>query len=426
MLVLYITFTIFLFLGMPLAFSIGISSLAFFLFSSNIPLAIPIQKMASSTQSFPMMAIPFFVLAGNLMNDAGITKRLLRFCFILTRHTIGGLSKVTILLSAFMGGISGSAIADVAMQSRLLGKPMIERGYSAGFAAAIISLSGLITATIPPSVGLILYGFVGNVSIGRLFLAGVIPGIIMTIILIIPTNIIAKKRNYDPVKETKSSPKEVLACLWDTKWAILFPIILIMGIRVGIFTPSEAGAFAVVYAFIIGMFVYKDLTLKKIRAVLFQSVVDTGVIIFIIATSAIFGYVIVYNQIPQTIATTLLELTTNSNFLMLVILGILLVAGMFMESTVNVLLLTPIFLPIIKELGVDPVHFGIMMMTLVTLGAMTPPVGIAMFASCSIIGCKTEDYIKESIPFISTIIIFVLFLLYFPSVVMFLPNLVYN
>lgn len=426
MIILGIIFLLFLFLGMPLSFSIAVSSIVFFIVNPNVSLAIPIQKMASSTQSFPMMAIPFFVLAGNLMNSAGITERLLKFCLVITRRMVGGLAHVTILLSAFMGGISGSAIADVAMQSHLLGQAMIDRKYSRGFSAAIISLSGLITATIPPSIGLILYGFVGEVSIGRLFLAGIIPGILMTIFLMVPTHFISKKRGYDKASDDNIVEGEFWSCLYESKWAIMFPIILIIGIRFGIFTPSESGAFAVVYALVIGFFVYKDLTIAKFKQVLYQSVLDIGVILYIIAVSAIFGYIVVYNQIPQAIAQTLLGLTQNPTIIMLIILGLLFIIGMFMESTVIVLLLTPIFLPVAKSVGIDPVHFGILMMTLVTMGAMTPPVGVAMFTACSIIKCPTEDYIRESIPFIAAIIVLVLVLLFFPQLVMFLPNLVFN
>ena len=426
MIILGIVFLLFLFLGMPLSFSIAVSSIVFFIVNPDVSLAIPIQKMASSTQSFPMMAIPFFVLAGNLMNSAGITERLLKFCLVITRRMVGGLAHVTILLSAFMGGISGSAIADVAMQSRLLGQAMIDRKYSRGFSAAIISLSGLITATIPPSIGLILYGFVGEVSIGRLFLAGIVPGILMTIFLMVPTHLISKKRGYDKASDDNVVEGEFWSCLYESKWAIMFPIILIVGIRFGIFTPSESGAFAVVYALVIGFFVYKDLTIAKFKQVLYQSVLDIGVILYIIAVSAIFGYIVVYNQIPQAIAQTLLGLTQNPTIIMLIILGLLFIIGMFMESTVIVLLLTPIFLPVAKSVGIDPVHFGILMMTLVTMGAMTPPVGVAMFTACSIIKCPTEDYIRESVPFISTIVVLVLILLFFPKLVMFLPNLVFN
>ena len=426
MIILGIILLLLLLLGMPLAFAIAISSMTFFIINPNISLAIAVQKMASSTQSYPMMAIPFFILAGNLMNSVGITERLMKFCIIATRHMTGGLGHVTILLSAFMGGISGSAIADVGMQSHLLGPSMLKKGYSKGFSASIISLSGLITATIPPSVGLILFGFVGEVSIGRLFLAGIIPGILMTIFLMIAVWFVARHKGYNKDIEPKASLKQVLFCFWETRWAVLFPFILILGIRFGLFTPSEAGAFAVVYALFIGAFVYKELSFEKFKIVLKQSIIDIGVILYIIAVSAIFGYVIVYYQVPQKLAAILLGMTTNPHILILVILAFLFFIGMFMESSVNVLLLTPIFLPIVKEVGIDPVHFGILMMTLVTMGAMTPPVGIAMFTACSIIECPTEEYIIESIPFIIAILLLVLLLLYVPQLVLWLPDMVFG
>ena len=426
MILMTITFFILLILGMPLAFSIGISSILVFAFNDSVPLIVPVQKMISATQSYPLLAILFFVLAGNLMNHTGITKRLVHFCYVVTRHLIGGMAHVTILLSALMGGISGSAVADVAMQSRLLGSAMDKRGYSKGYAAASISLSGLITATIPPSIGLILYGFVGEVSIGKLFLAGIMPGILMTIFLMISAYLVAKKRGYDEDREEPAELPEVLKSLNDAKWALIFPLILIVGIRFGVFTPSEAGAFAVMYAFFIGFFVYKELTMEKVYEALSQTVLDTGVILFIISVSGIFGYAIIYYQVPQAILGVLLAVTENSTLLLIIILTFLFIAGMFMESTINVLLLTPIFMPIIKAAGIDPVHFGIMMMTLVTMGAMTPPVGVAMFTACSILECSIEEYIKECIPFIVAILLLVVFMLFFPGVVMFIPNLVYR
>ena len=421
-----ILFFIFLFLNVPLAFTIGIASLAFFLVTPAMSWITPVQKMVASTQSFPLLAVPFFVLAGNLMNESGITRRLVKFSTVLTGHLSGGLALVSCVLSTLMGGISGSACADAAMETRILGPAMLDRGYTKGYSCVVNAVTSLITATIPPGVGLILYGVTGEVSIGKLFLAGIIPGVIMCFLLMFTSWHIAKRRKY-PVENTRPPTfREVWDALVESIWALLFPIILIVGIRFGIFTASEAGAFAVVYAFIIGKFVYREMSLKSLWNVCKTTLGDNGVILFIIMTSAILGYGIIYDKVPQTMAKIISGISTNPHIIMLVIVTFVFIAGMFMEGTVNTLLLTPIFLPIVKSMGVDPVHFGIVFMTTVTLGGMTPPVGTAMYASCAILECPIDEYARESLPFFATILVEVAILIYCPWVFMWLPNLVFG
>ena len=424
MLLVAIVFFILLLLNMPVAFAIGIASIAFFLTEPNLPIEIATQRMVAGTQSFPLLAVPFFVIAGNLMNSSGITKRLIRFANALTGHLVGSLAHVSIVLSMIMGGISGSANADAAMQSRILGHQMIARGYSGGYSSGIIAVSSLITATIPPSIGLILYGYVGEVSIGKLFMAGIVPGILMTIVLMVISYGIAKKRGYDQHVDVKRATfKEVAVSFKDSIWALLFPVILIVGIRFGMFTASEAGSFAVVYALVIGIFVYKELNWKNFKESIEQSVIDKASILLIISASSILGFLITYNRLPQNAADFLIGLTGSATLMIILILIFLVVAGMFIESTVLVLLLTPIFLPIVEQLGVDPVHFGVLMMTIVTLGGMTPPVGVTMYTTTSIMNVPIEDYIKESVPFIVGVLLLVALLLFVPEIVMFLPNL---
>ena len=415
-------FLFFLLTGMPAAFAIGLPSLLFFIQSDFVPISVAVQRIAGATQSFPLLAVPFFVLAGNLMNVTGITPRLIKFSTLCTGWIAGGLAHVCILLSAIMGGVSGAAVADAAMEARILGPTMIERGFSKGYTAGVIALGSLITATIPPSIGLILYGYVGNVSIGRLFIAGIVPGLMMMVFLMITAWLIAKKRGYQP--ELKEIPKgrEVLKGLNDAKWAILFPVFLIVGIRFGIFTPSEAGAFCVLYALIIGIFVYREMTWQAIWKVLEQSVGDIGMIMLIIMLSSMLGYAIIFDQVPQKMSSFMVGLSDNPTVILFMILGFLVVSGMFVESTVLVLLLTPIFVPVITHIGIDPVHFGILMMSLVTMGSMTPPVGVAMFTVCGLLKCSTHEYVAESLPFVFTIVIVVAILVFIPDVVLFLPN----
>ena len=425
MIILGITFVVLLAIGMPVAFTVGLSALSFFV-TEGVPVQIVVQKMVSATQSFSLLAVPFFVLAGNLMNETGITSRLIKFCNLVTGHMRGGLAQVSVLLSCLMGGISGSATADAAMESRILGPDMEKRGYSKGFTAAILAMGGLITSTIPPSLGLILYGVTGEVSIGRLFLAGLVPGVLVPLGVMCAVDRLAKTRIDAPAEAKFPSLGEVFKGLLDNIWALMFPVILIVGIRFGIFPPSEAGAFAVVYALVVGMFIYRELTVKKLMECLATTAVDLAVIMFIIICSNAFGYAIVTGQLPQTLARVITAVSDNKYVILLIVMLFVFSVGMFMEATANVLLLTPIFLPIIMSYGWDPVHFGVMYMILITMGGMTPPIGVTMYTTCSILDCSVETYTKESIPFIVSIVVLLVLLAAFPQLTLFLPNLVYG
>jgi TRAP-type transport system large permease protein len=325
-----------------------------------------------------------------------------------------------------MGGVSGSAVADAAMEARVLGPQMIKQGYSNGYSAAVIALSSLITATIPPSIGLILYGYVGQVSIGRLFMAGIVPGLLMMAFLMVAAYLIAKRRDYVVRDSEKPTAAALGKAVWDAKWALLFPVLLIVSIRGGVFTPSEVGAFAVVYAILVGRFAHGELTLGAAKRASAHAISDIGLIMLIILMSGMIGFAIIFLQLPQQIAGFLLEGLTNPTLIVAVILVSLFVAGLFFESTILVLLLTPIFVPIIKQVGFDPVHFGILMMTIVTLGSMTPPVGVAMYTVCSLLDCRIEDYLRESIPFLAAIVALVALLLFVPELVLFVPRLAFG
>ncbi|AJQ97051.1 TRAP transporter large permease [Gynuella sunshinyii] len=418
-----ILFVVLLLLEMPLAFSIGIAGLSYFLMSDYLPLTISVQKIASASQSFPLLAVPFFVLAGHMMNRTGISDHLIGFSKTLVSWISGGLAHVSIVLSTLMGGVSGSAVADACMEARVLGPSMIKSGLSPGYTAGVIAVSSLITSTIPPSIGLILYGYIGNVSIAKLFIAGILPGFLMMALLMLAAWVIAKRRGYQPEASRRPTIGEVWRDMKDAKWALLFPLMLVVTIRFGIFTPSEAGAFAVVYSVLVGFFAYRTLTVKKIISALHESMNDIGMIMLIIMLSALVGYAIVFERLPQSIAETMNGVTSNPDLMLLLILGFLVLVGMVMEATVSVLLLTPIFVPMIQVLGIDPVHFGILMMIVVTLGGMTPPVGVAMYSVCGILKCPTDRYVIESLPFILTILVMVAILAMFPHVVLFLPNL---
>jgi TRAP-type transport system large permease protein len=422
--VVSLLFLALMFLGMPVAFAIGIAAFMFYLFGPA-PAAIAVQKIVSATQSFPLLAVPLFVFAGHLMNESGITERLIRLATALTGWIKGGLAQVAIALSALMGGVSGSAVADAAMEARILGPAMLARGYSRGYVCAAIAVGSLITATIPPSIGLILYGFLGNVSIGRLFVAGIVPGLLMTLFLMVTAYLVAVKRDYQPELAQLPRAREVLAAAWDSKWALMFPVLLIVGIRYGIFTPSEAGAFAVVYAIFVGALVYRQLTMKQLYSALKHSLADTGMIMLIIMFSAMIGYMITLESVPQQATSLLAGLTSNKYVLMILLVVFLTMLGMFLESTVITLLLTPILVPVITRLGIDPVHFGMVMMTTVTLGSMTPPVGVAMYTVCGMLDCPMDEYAREALPFLGAVVALILVMILFPGLVLFLPDLVF-
>ena len=410
-------------IGMPVAFAIGVASMIYFLLPTTfLPDSIVVQRIVASSQSFPLLSVPLFILIGHLMNGSGITPRLMSLATVLAGWMRGGLAQTSLILSTLMGGVSGSAGADAAMQARVLGEPMVKAGYSRGFTGAVLAIGGLITATIPPSLGLILYGYLGEVSIGRLFIAGVVPGFLLMVTLMIATYFVSRQRNYLPVNDRLPTFREVLSGIRISFWAILFPVWLLVGIRFGVFTPSEAGAFAVAYTLFIGFFIYRELTIDKLIAAFAASVRDIGMIMLIILLSGAFGYVITFERVPQTIAELALGAFSSPTLLLFAIAGFLIFFGMLVEATVLVMLLTPILVPVITAAGIDPVHFGLVMMTLVTFGGMTPPVGVSMFTVCGILNCSYKEYTIEMLPLVVAVLVFVVIMILFPQVVLFLPN----
>ena len=426
MLLVFILFFVFLLLGMPVAFAIGISGFVFFIQQPTLPFTMPVQLILSQTQNFPLLAIPMFIFAGNLMNNSGITKRLIKLSSALVGHKPGGLAHTSVVLSSLMGGVSGSAIADASMESRILGPDMTKLGYARGYSAGINGFSALITISIPPSIGLVLYGSIGEVSIGRLFAGGIAPGLLMMLFLMVTVSITAKKRGYLPQNKEKVPVKEVIATTLNSIWAIFFPIILLVSLRSGLLLPSEAGALASVYAFAVGLIVYRELTWKKFKTAVFDTILDVGMIMFLIALSGLISYGITWEMIPQLLSQYLLGLSENPLIITLVILLFLLILGAFMDSTVIILLLTSILVPVMKKLGVDLVYFGVIMVITCAVGLLTPPVGVAMYSICSIMDCSIGEYTKESWPFLIAIVLVIFLCMLFPSIVTFIPDLIYD
>ena len=421
-----VAFTVLLLMGMPVAFAIGISGCVFFLQHPELPSTIPIQLTITETQNFALLAVPMFILAGSLMNNSGITRELLRLATVLTGRMNGGLAQTSIALSTLMSGVTGSSIADAAMNTRLLGFEMLKRGFSKGYAAGVLSYGSLLAPIIPPGIGFILYGTVGQVSIGRLFAAGIIPGFMLWAALALTISITARRRGYAPERKTRPTAREVARASWGGIWAILFPVILLAGLRFGVFTPSEIGAFAVVYAVVIGAFAYRVLKAATFKDAVEGSLVDVGAVMFLLALSAIFGYGIVFERVPEAIASWMLDLTDSPNLVMAAIVVFILLAGTFMEGSVLIIMLTPIFLPLIGKYDIDPVHFGLVFIMAATIGNYTPPVGAAMFVVCQILRCPIGTYTRESTPFLIAVAAVTLLLIFVPEVVLFVPNLIFG
>ena len=426
MLIVSIAFLVFLLMGMPVAFAIGISGALFFVQHPELPSTIPIQLTITQTQNFALLAVPLFILAGNFMNKSGITEQLLRLAGVMAGRLTGGLAQVSVAMAALMGGVSGSCIADAAMQARMLGAEMRKRGFSRGYAAGVLSFGSVLTPIIPPGIGFILYGTVGQVSIGRLFAAGFVPALMLWVGLALTISATARRRGYAPERAVRPTVREVGAAAWGGIWALLFPVFLLVGLRFGIFTPSEIGAFAVVYAVVIGLVAYRQLKGTSIREALESSLVDVGSVMFLLALSAIFGYGIVFDRVPEVVSEALLGFTSNPALVMVLVTLFILVAGCFIDGTVLIIMLTPIFLPLVTGLGVDPVHFGLVFIIAATIGNFTPPVGSAMYAVCSILRCPIGEYTRESLPFLAVVSAVTVLLIFVPELVLLVPNLIFG
>ncbi|QMV13615.1 TRAP transporter large permease [Vibrio spartinae] len=425
--ILPISALLFLFvLGIPVAFCIFIATLTYFLLNNHLPMMILIQRLAGGLDSITLLAIPFFIMAGVFMNHSGISKRLLKFSEVLTGHMSGGLAQVNVILSTLMGGLSGSNIADAAMSSKLLVPQMVKRGYSASFSSAVTAASSLITPIIPPGIALIIYGYVNNVSIGKLFLAGVVPGILLCLMMMFLVSFISKKRNYAPIRDKRASAREIGVSAKDAFLALLLPVIIIGGIRFGIFTPTEAGAAAVVYALVLGMFVYKNMNTQTLWDATKESVLASANVLLIICMAVGFSKFLTWERVPQQLAFWLTNTVESPLTFLLLVNLFLLIIGMFLEGNAVMIVLAPLLAPVAQSYGIDPVHFGIVFIFNGAIGTITPPLGTVMFTTCSITKVPIEDFVKEIMPFWILLIVALLMLTYIPVISIGLPNLVFG
>ena len=403
---------VFILLKVPVFVSVLISSITYFVISdANIFYAA--QRLTSGIESISLLACPFFIMAGVLFNYTGVTERLVDFCSLVTGRMNGGLAQANILLSTIMGGMSGSSVADAAMEAKILVPPMEKSGLSKPFSAVITAFSSTITPLIPPGIGMILYGTLSGTSVGSLFMWGLVIGALMCALMIVFTEIIANKRGYKPYLSKRASGKQIALSLKRSWPALMLPVVIIGSIRIGIISPSEAGAVAVAYSFILGL-VWKQWNWSKFKNALREAAVTTGALMLIIGTAAIYSWILTKEQLPQKLAMLMLNRISDKYIFMLMINLFLLVVGMLMEGASATIILAPLLAPVAAKYGINLVHFGMIMIFNMSIGGLTPPVGTLMFVTCGVTKCKLKDFLTDAMPYYIFMVILLTAITYVP------------
>ena len=404
-----------LFLKIPVFVAVLGASVIYFVMTPGINPAVFAQQAITGSESVTLLAIPFFVCAGVLMNYTGVTKRIMDFCSVLTGRMYGGLSQVNILLSTLMGGLSGSALADAAMEAKMLVPEMEAKGIGRAFSTVVTAASSMITPLIPPGIGLILYGCIANVSIGKLFIAGFGPGILLCATMMFMVSKISKKRGYLPLRKEKMTGSMFWTSFKPAILPLCLPIIIIGGVRLGIFTATEAGAVAIVYAAALGLG-YRELGPNEIRQGLKETLMTTSSIMLIVAAASTFSWILTKEMIPQMFTQWMISVIHNK-WIFLV--------GMFVEGNASMIVLVPLFAPAATAYGIDPIHFAMVFIFANAIGAFTPPMGTLMFVTCGVTKCSTKDFIKEAVPFYALLFGCLLILTFIPICSTGLVNIIY-
>lgn len=413
-------------LGIPVGFALILCVVPYFAIEGSIPMQVVIQRFIASTESVSLLAIPFFIAAGSIMNYSGITEKLMSLAELLVGHIRGGLGHVNILLSTMMGGLSGSCAADAAQDCKILVPEMIRKGYDKPFCAAVTAASSLITPIIPPGIGLVVYAYCTDTSVGKMFASGYLPGLLMCLGEMALVGYLAKKRNYPKQREKIASPREIGKGFLDSLWALGLPVLLIFGLRFGVFSATEGGAMCALYSLIVGKFVYKTIKKEHIVPILKDAVLSSCTVMLVMCAANIFSYFLSWESIPQAIGNFLAAAVTNKQVFLLMVVALFLVIGMFMDGTAAMIVIAPIFAPVVRSLGIDMVHFGLIMVMCCALGAITPPFGVIIYLVAPMLRMKVSDFIKELVPFIGVLILCILLIVFIPEIATFLPNLLYG
>ncbi|GAB6099550.1 TRAP transporter large permease [Halanaerocella petrolearia] len=432
------TLFLFVFMGIPVAFSLGLSNLVI-MSVMDFDFVILTKKVISGVNSFPLLAIPFFMFVGEIMNTGGIAKRLVKFADSLVGFITGGLGHVNILASMFFGGISGSAIADTAAIGGLLIPPMVEENYPADYSSGITAASAVIGIIIPPSIPFILYGITTNTSIAQIFLAGIVPGILVGSGLMLTTYITTKKNGYGCLeagsynnaescivdrKEKGFDLSEVISSFKEASLALSLPLLIVGGILGGIFTATEAGAIAVVLALVLAIGVYKEIKISDIPNLLLKTARVTATVLFLCGMAMVTAWLLTTARVPYKLAALITSIASSKTVVLLIINVLLLVVGCVMDLTPALLILAPILLPVVEQLGISPVYFGVIMCINLGIGLITPPVGTVLYVACGVGDVSMEELVKSILPFLFTVLSILILLILFPQLVMFIPNMV--
>ncbi|UOM35643.1 TRAP transporter large permease [Acuticoccus sp. I52.16.1] len=409
-------------IGVPVAVALGLTAAGFYMLSGDWHiLAMLPQRMYSGTTAFTLLAIPFFILAGNLMNTGGITERIFRFANACVGHIRGGLGQVNVVASLIFSGMSGAAVADAAGLGQVELKAMEDKGYDPAFSAAITAASSTIGPVFPPSIPFVLYSSITGVSVAKLFLAGVVPGILMAGALMLAVWFVSWRTNM--ARSERAPWRELLASFVDSVLSLLTPVIIIGGIFTGVFTPTEAGVAACAYALVLSMFVYRELKLKELPGILWVTLVHTIRVMFVIAAAGFFGWLLVHQRVPNALIDGLLGVSENPAVILTIVVLILLILGMFLEGIAVIVLTVPLFLPVMLKIGVDPVQFGVIMIMCSMVGLLTPPVGMVLFAVSSISGLSVGRLTQALWPYLVGLVGVLILVTAWPAVSTWLPNM---